>query len=430
MRLGGLVRQMGWSFTSRIVAAALQLVVIILLARGLSTSTFAHVATANVVMMAIVPLNGFGLMRQLQLRRSLDAADPSLPAVFAVWQRFMLGSVVLWLIGCLALFAATGDHLYVALTPIAVWLLFEQQTTIWNAISLVDGHARELMSSYLWRRGPVVAALAVALAADLDIVWTWTIALAVGAALAYVLGRHRAPAWAQTALPGRRPEGEVHFDMGFWWTEVGGVLRDFDVVAVTLVSAASGGIYALPARLVRPMNLVTNATTAVLFPRIARAKVVSRRQLVVGSVAGTAPVAAVAGITALFAGLLPRLVGDEYADSVPVLRVLCLAAVLVGFGTLLITFCQARSREATAFTGRLMLTVALIQVPAAGVAAHYGDAVTPAWTVTVITAVGIAILFVRALQECGVERPQVPDDAPTDAESALLITSNDDSTST
>jgi O-antigen/teichoic acid export membrane protein len=90
---------MGWSFTSRIVAAVLQLVVIVLLARGLDTTTFAHVATANVVMMAIVPLNGFGLMRQLQLRRSLDAEDPSLPAVFAVWQRFMLGSVVLCITG-------------------------------------------------------------------------------------------------------------------------------------------------------------------------------------------------------------------------------------------------------------------------------------------------------------------------------------------
>ena len=104
--LAGLARQMGWSFTSRVVAAALQLVVIVMLARGLDTSTFAHVATANVLMMAIVPLNGFGLMRQLQLRRSLDPDDPSLPAVFAVWQRFMLGSVVIWLAGCVGLWAA------------------------------------------------------------------------------------------------------------------------------------------------------------------------------------------------------------------------------------------------------------------------------------------------------------------------------------
>ena len=106
-----------------------------------------------------------------------------------------------------------------------------------------------------------------------------------------------------------------------------------------------------PARLVRPMNLVTNAATSVLYPRIARARVITRKQLVLGSLAGTAPVAAISGVTALLAGLLPRLVGDEYADSVPVLRVLCLCATLVGFGTLLVTVCQARSNEATPSPG-------------------------------------------------------------------------------
>jgi O-antigen/teichoic acid export membrane protein len=239
---------------------------------------------------------------------------------------------------------------------------------------------------------------------DLDVTWTWSLALAAGAVLAYVFGRHRAPGWARRALPGSRVEGDVRFDFGFWWSEVGGVLRDFDVAAVTLVSATTGGIYALPARLVRPMNLVTTAATSVLYPRIARARVISRRQLVLGSLAGTAPVAAISGVTALLAGLLPRLVGDGYADSVPVLRILCLTAALVGFGTLLVTFCQARSNAATAFSGRLLLLVALVQVPAAGVAAHYGDATAPAWAVTVITAIACALLFLRALRECGVER--------------------------
>lgn len=409
------LQQVGWSFTSRIVAAVLQLVVIVLLARGLDPHEFGLVATANVVMMGLVPLNGFGLLRQLQFKRSLDPDDPLLPAIFSLWQRFMLGSVFVWLAGCLALWLATDNDVYVALTPIAVWLLFEQQTTVWNAMSMIDGRAHELMSSYLWRRGPVVAALAVALATDLDVTWTWTVALAAGAVLAYVFGRHRAPDWARRALPGPRVPGDVKFDFGFWWSEVGTVLRDFDVAAVTVISAATGGIYALPARLVRPMNLVTNAATSVLYPRIARARIITRKQLVVGSLAGTAPVAVISGVTAALAGLLPRLVGDEYAASVPVLRVLCVCATVVGFGTLLVTVCQARSHAATQFTGRLFIVVAVVQVVAAGVAAKVGTPVDVAWTVTAITAIGCAIIFVRALQECGVERTEAPaDELPVD----------------
>lgn len=403
MALRGFARQLGWSFASKLVSAALQLVVIVLLARGLEPSRFAAVASANVVMMAVVALNGFGLIRQTQYRRSIDPDDPSLPAIFAVWQRFTNASAVLWLVGCLALWAVTDDILFAQLTPIALWLVFEQLTTLWNGISLVDDRAQDLMSSYLWRRGPVVLALGVALAADLDIVWTWSIALAAGSALAYLTGLRRAVPWSRRLLVGRRPEGEVTFDFGFWWTEVGSTVRDLDVAAITIVSAATGGLYALPARLVRPMNLVTVAATSVAFPRIARLRSVTQKQLLLGCLIGTAPVAAVAGVTALAAGLLPRLVGDEYDAAVPVLRVLCLTAVVVGFAALVVTFLQARTREANRFTGRLSIVIAVLQVALAAVAAQVGDAVAAAWTVTLVSTVGTVVLYARAAHECRLE---------------------------
>jgi O-antigen/teichoic acid export membrane protein len=403
MAVRGFLRQLGWSFTSKVLSAVLQLVVIVLLARGLEPSRFAGVASANVVMMAVVALNGFGLVRQVQYRRSVERDDPALPAIVAVWKRFTLASAVLWLIGCLGLRAVTGEELFAQLTPLAVWLVFEQVTTLWNGISLVDDRARDLMPSYLWRRGPVVLALAVALAADLDVVWTWSLSLAAGSALAYLTGLHRAQPWSRRLLPGRRPPGEVRFDFGYWWTEVGATLRDLDVAVITVVSAATGGVYALPARLVRPMNLVTVAATSVAFPRVARLDTVTQRQLLLGCALGSVPVAGIAGVTALAAGLLPRLVGEEYADAVPVLRVLCLAAVVVGFGALVVTFLQARSRAANRFTGRLSIAMAGVQLVGAAVAAAVGDAVTAAWVVTLVTAAGVAVLYVRAAHECRLE---------------------------
>ncbi|GAB3248907.1 lipopolysaccharide biosynthesis protein [Nocardioides dilutus] len=397
------LRQLGWSFTSKIVSAALQLVVIVLLARGLEPSQFAAVASANAVMLGVVALNGFGLIRQIQYRRSVHRDDPNLPAIFAVWQRFTNASAVLWLVGCLVLWTATGHELFAQLAPIAVWLLFEQLTTLWNGVSLVDDRAQDLMPSYLWRRGPVVVALAVALALDLDVVWTWSLSLTAGSALAYLTGLRRAEPWARRLVVARRPAGEVTFDFGYWWTEVGATLRDLDVAAVTLVSATLGGAYALPARLVRPMNLVTVAVTSVAFPRIARLRQVTQRQLVVGSLLGTAPVAGVAGVTAIAAGLLPRVVGDEYAGAVPVLRVLCLNAVVVGFGALLVAFMQARSTAANRFTGRLTLAIAVGQVSSATIAAGLGNAVDVAWAVTAVLAVGVAVLYARAAHECRLE---------------------------
>jgi O-antigen/teichoic acid export membrane protein len=398
------VRQLGWSFSSRLVAAALQLVVVVLLARGLPVVEFAKIASANAVMLTVVALNGFGLLRQTQYRRSVDPDDPDLPAIFAVWQRFTTSSAVLWLAGCGALWAVTDDVLFAQLAPISAWLVFEQQTTLWNAISIVDGRAHETMSSYLWRRIPVVVALAVAPALDLDTAWTWSISLAVGSALAYVAGVRRAVPWSRRLLPGRRPPGTVTFDFSYWWSEVGSQVRDLDVLAITLVSAATGGAYALPARLVRPMNIITMATTSVAFPRIARMRVVSQRQLVLGSLIATAPVAVVAGAVALLAGQLPRLVGDEYEDAIPVLRILCLLAAVVGLGALLVTFLQARSREANRFTGRFLIGLAAVQVLAAALATYVGDAETAAWTVLAVSTAGVFVIYLRAVRECGVER--------------------------
>jgi O-antigen/teichoic acid export membrane protein len=416
--LGGFVKQVGWSFVARVTSALLQLVVVVLLARGLDPEGFAHVMSASVVMLAVVPLNGFGLVRQIQYRRSVDPDDPTLPAIFALWQRFSVSSAVLWLVGCLVLWVLTGSDLFIKLTPIAVWLQFEQLTTLWNAVSIVDDRAHDLMSSYICRRGPVAVALGVALAVEADVVWTWSLALAGGAVLAYLVGLRQAEPWSRRIVPGRRPAGDVTFDFGYWWAEVGAQLRDLDVAAITLVSAATGGVYALPARLVRPMNLVTGAAAAVAFPRIARLEVVTHRQLLVGCLLGTAPVASVAGVTAIGAGLLPRLVGDEYAGAVPVLRVLCIMAVVIGFGALVVIFLQARSREANRFAGRLSLALGTVQLVAAALVTRSGEPVAVAWAVTAVTAVGVLVVYLRAVHECRLEAAraalsaQEPADSP------------------
>src|SRR5687767_8763389 len=105
--LARLGRQIGWSLTARISSAVLQLVVIVLLARGLPPGEFAWVASANVVMVVVVATNGFGLLRQVQLRRARDRDDPTLPGLFNLWQVFNVASAVLWVVGCLVLWAVT-----------------------------------------------------------------------------------------------------------------------------------------------------------------------------------------------------------------------------------------------------------------------------------------------------------------------------------
>lgn len=409
-RLQGFARQVGWSLTGKVISALLQLVVILLLARSLPPSEFAFVASANVIMLAVVAVNGFGLIRQIQYRRSVRRDDPSLPDLYAVWQRFVLLSAALWLGATTGLHLATGDRTYLALTPIAGWLVFEQVTTLWNGISVVDDRARDLIPSYLFRRVPVVLALAAAAAWDWSIVWTWSLSMAAGSVLAWLAGRSGQEEWARRLLPRRERSGPVAFDFGYWWTEVGAQVRDLDVATISLVSSSVGGVYALPARLVRPMNLITVAAASVAFPRLARMDRVTRRQLFLFCALGSAPAAATALLVALFAGLLPDLVGPEYDAAVPVLRIMCLSAAVAGFGALVVTVLQARSREANRFAGYVLMTVGAVQVTAATAGAALDGATAAAWGATATVVVGTAALYWRADRECRREMaPSVPD---------------------
>lgn len=407
-RLKGFARQVGWSLTGKVISAMLQLVVIVLLARSLPPSQFAFVASANVIMLAVVAVNGFGLIRQIQYRRSVRRDDPTLPDLFAVWQRFVLVSAALWLGATVGLHLVTGDRTFLALIPIAGWLVFEQVTTLWNGISVVDNRARDLIPSYLFRRAPVVLALAAAAALGWDVIWTWSLSMAGGSVLAWAAGRSAQEGWARRLLPRREQSGPIAFDFGYWWTEVGAQVRDLDVATISLVSSSIGGVYALPARLVRPMNLITVAAASVAFPRLARMDRVTRRQLLLFCVVGSTPAAVTALVVASCAGLLPDLVGPEYDAAVPVLRIMCLSAAVAGFGALVVTVLQARSREANRFAGYVLMTIGAVQLMATTAGAALDGATAAAWGATATVVVGTAALYWRADHECRLEMARAP----------------------
>jgi O-antigen/teichoic acid export membrane protein len=392
--------QVGWSLSARVVAALLQMAVITLLARNLRPSDFAFVSSMNVLLTVVVAMNGFGLNRQIQYRRSRDHHDQQLPELFARRLRYSYGSAGLWLVVTLGGGLLLDVPHLLALSPAAVWLLVEQTTIVWNAISITDGRTQRLMSSYLCRRVPVLVVVAVAGWQDWNIIWAWTTGLAVGSVLAYVQGRRSQESWALTVWPYRRgPRIRTELDFGFWWAMVGGQIRDFDVAAITLVNPVAAGIYALPARFMSPMGLVTQATASVAFPLLARRDSISRRTLALGVLAGSLPTFLMAGALALAAPLLPVLVGDAYAGSVDVMRVICVTTAFWGPSVLLVTFLQSRSSGATASAGAIVLVANLCSVAFATLAAWREGAVAAATATAVIQAVTCLVLAARSARE-------------------------------
>jgi O-antigen/teichoic acid export membrane protein len=396
----GFARQVTWSLAARILAAALQLAVIILLARGLPPSRFAVVSTVNVILLMITAINGFGLIRQIQYRRSIDRDDPTLPGLYATRLRYAHASALGWVATMLLLWAITGNGIYPALLPAAIWLVAEQITQTWNGLSIVDGRAHELVWSYMARRAPVVAVLGIALVAGIDVVWSWTVGLALGGILAFAQAVRRQEPWARHLVPLRRQPGpHISHDFGYWLSQVGDQLRDFDVPALAVVNIHAAGIYALPARLLRPMNMIAAATAQIAFPALSRRRQVSRRQLILGVLAGSLPSVAVAVVLLALAGFLPVLVGDEYEASVPIMRILCVSAALWAPCTLLVTFLQSRSDDATKVLGVVVVALSGVQILGVCIGGVAAGATGAAIASTLVQAVTLVTLLMMALAE-------------------------------
>lgn len=392
--------QVMWSLIARATSAVLQILILVLLARGLDPAMFALITAVNVALQVTVAVNGFGLERKIQYTRSVDRDDPVLPSLFALRLRFTYASSILWVVACLATYAVTGKDGFLALIPAAFWLLIEQTTQVWNGLSVADGRAQALLPSYFNRRFPVVLFLAVALLFDLSVVWSWTLGLAAGSFLSYAQGFRHQEQFARLMWPGRGTVRQtLPLDIGYWWGLVGLQLRDMDVAAVSSINSVAAGFYAFPARLVSPMNLATLATASAAFPRVARDGL-SRRQLRPLILIGLAPVCVIAGVAALCAPLLPVILGSAYEGSVPVLRIACLTAVASGAVGLCSMLLQALSTRDAQVTGYLALGFALLQIGVATIAAQLGDAESVASAVAVVNALfGVtlwAILVRRA----------------------------------
>jgi O-antigen/teichoic acid export membrane protein len=408
-------REFSWTLSSRGVAALLQIAILTFLARGLSPAGFAFVASVNVALSVVCTLNGLGINRQISYRRSRDPQDASLPDLFALRLRYTYGSAVLWLVATIALAVAFDDSRWLAVAPASLWLFAEQNTQVWNSIAIVDGRARRMMPSFLLRRLPVVVLLSVALLLDWDIVLTWAVSLALGAMLAYVFQFREQEPWARALLP-RRSRSKVNLDLGYWWSQVGEQLRDFDVpVLAAFVSPVVAGIYALPARFVRPMNMITMATGSVAFPQLSRRQTIWRHELFAGVALGSVPTVIMATILFFLAPALPLLVGSEYDGSVAAMQVIAIAAALWGPTSLLVIFMQSRSDEATRAAGATVVTYNCLVLGGVVLGGTLGGATGAAAAAAVGQALTLLTLGVLAMRYAPPRSSAASQDPPSPA---------------
>ena len=174
--------------------------------------------------------------------------------------------------------------------------------------------------------------------------------------------------------------------------QLGDQIRDLDVALMSQFDPALAGLYSLPARFTRPMNIIATATSTVAFSRFTRKPNPSRHSVLIAVILGSLPTLAIAGLVFGLAGFLPAVTSAQYASSVPVLRILCVGADFAGASMFLGTIMQAIDVALARRTGHIVLLAGVAQLVCASLAAAFSSALTAAVTVTAVHSISLALL--------------------------------------
>jgi O-antigen/teichoic acid export membrane protein len=172
---------------------------------------------------------------------------------------------------------------------------------------------------------------------------------------------------------------------------------------VAIVSAVSGpfaaGVYAAPARFTAFVTVIPAAFSAAIFPRIARSATTgaSRRPEFISAAAMLALMVLILGGFALAAPLVvPLVLGQAYAASVGVLRVILLVALINSANQPLLMLLQAAGLEQ--YAGRAVMVSAATGLLAIAVGARLGGATGAAIGALLMQLLQLALFAAKALR--------------------------------
>lgn len=393
-----LARQLVWVTGGRITAALLQAVLLVLAARALAVDDFGHLmAFVGVVTLAQVIVDcgvGTFILRE-------RAASPDSGAVATALRFTVLSSgvmVALLAVG-LATAAIAVDEIYWAMLPLAVWAAAERNADMRLAVAFSDGDVRPSVLNLMARRAFTIVVFGAAIALDAPAMVSFSCASAL-AAVASAVNANVSVRRRVTVAPTISYRELLRASTHYWVTSIASQARNLDVVLVSaFAGAGQAGLYSSGSRLVNPLQIIPTSLASVLLPASARtarsrALLVKLLFLTLGVVAALTVVYGVIYLAA------PRLVdatlGDRYAGSVPVIRIILLGLPFASAGALLSAVLQGRDHgRAVAFSSSFATLVCLVGV---AVAAPAGGADGAAVALSVSFAVQTLLLAVTVLR--------------------------------
>jgi len=321
-----LTRQLVWVASGRILAAVLQAVLLILVARALEVAEFGHLmAFVGVVTLAQV-LVDCGVSMFVTRER---AAAPESGGVTAALRFTVVSSslLLLMLAAGLAASAVLVSPVYWSMLPLVLWAAGERNADSRLSVAFADGDVHVSVLNLVTRRSCTILLFEAAVRGDVPPVLAFSIAAATtalgSATFANLYIRRRV-----TAPPSLSFRELLRLSRPYWVWNIASQARNLDALLVSaFAGAVQTGIYSSGSRLINPLQILPASLASILLPASARG-LKSRRSL--GRLIALTFVVVVA-LTVVYAAIFaatPWLVreglGARYEGSADVIRIILL----------------------------------------------------------------------------------------------------------
>ncbi|MFC4902281.1 oligosaccharide flippase family protein [Kocuria oceani] len=360
-----LFQRFAWIAVSRVVAAALQAVALVLIARVTGPSQFGILASFIGLVIIIQVVSDGGIGTYILRLRVNNPNSNQISLALKVHQVFGILACVLLIVASVILANATG-LLWWLLIPLAVAGYVERQGDVRLTLAIADGDVWKNALGLTLRRLLTLIGVLVGFHTTMDAIFYFGLATLLGSLFSLWLSRRVIDCPRYVGRFGLLECRQLFSACRpFWVNSIGVQLRNLDVVLVaTLATPVVAGYYGSVARSLSPLMMISSSLATVLLPIAAGAKGKIERSLVI-------PVALVLSLVSIFYigmayyadEIVLLLFGPQYGPAAGAFRIAVLGLVFSSTSSLLTSLLQARALEQyVAFVSILTSLLSLVAI--------------------------------------------------------------------
>lgn len=367
-----LFMQFSWILMGRVIAAAIQAVTVIILARFLGPHQFGVLAAVLGIIIWLQAVADLGMAKLVVRERSAGTSTGLVSG--GLWLNSR-STLILGLALTLAFLGAATflDEAFYLMMPLAISAASEKNADTWLGVAIADGDTHLNSLNLVCRRALALAGFLLLTSIEVAPMLAYSVAVAV-AALCSVVFAHRHV--SKLEISEREPlRNTLDAARPFWINTLAVQLRNLDAVFVgVLASPVVAGYYASASKLSSPLRMIPTSLALVILPHAARtrkdsARKVARLVLLSGTLAGTI----YASLVFIVPWIVPIVLGDEYESSIVPLQIVLVGLVFAAFTSLFGAVLQGRGfpqlvASASVGTTIYLLIALLVLTPLGGAA--------------------------------------------------------------